>query len=159
MSVTVKGLQIGTFVTGMNDHYRSVMLSRKDVRADTGLVMLLAGGLGLLQVEASLHSNNNRPMMKARWRPIEWTSVCCVLWLPWKPLQLRLSVEGLYNWVLLSYHSLWFHHYMTSKSSPHVTTSVSAYLMGSKTVKHNARLVWMTEAALEEISDPESLKL
>lgn len=87
-------------------------------------------------------------MMKARWRPIEWRSVCGVLWLPWKPPQLLLPVKGPYNWVLLSYYSLWFHHNMTSKSSPHLAMQVSAYLMGSKRLKHKARLVWVTEAAV-----------
>lgn len=85
--------------------------------------------------------------------------MCGVLWLPWKPLQLLLPVKGPYNWVLLSYYSLWFLHTTTSKSSPHLTVQVSAYLMGSKPFKHAARLVWVTGAALEvkdkEISDTE----
>lgn len=83
--------------------------------------------------------------------------VCGVLWLPWKPPQLLLPVKGPYNWVLLSYYSLWFLHNMTSKSSLHLTMQVSAYLVGSKPFKHTARLVWVTGAALEvkdkEISD------
>lgn len=83
--------------------------------------------------------------------------VCVCLWLPWKPLQLLLPVKGPYNWVLLSYYSLWVLHTMTSKSSPHLTMQVSAYLMGSKPFKHTTRLVWVARAALKvkdkEISD------
>lgn len=81
-------------------------------------------------------------MMKARWRPIEWRSlcVCGVLWLPWKPPRLLLPVKGPYNWVLLLYYSPWFLDTMTSQCSPHLTMQVSAYLMGSKPSRHAARL-------------------
>lgn len=53
----------------------------------------------------------------------------CVLWLSWKPLKLLLLVKGPHNWVLLLYYTLWFLHTLTSKSSPHLTTQVSAFLM------------------------------
>lgn len=112
----------------------------------------IAGDLGLLQCEATLYSNNNRLMMKARWRPIEWRPVCVcgVLWLPWKPLRLLLPAKGPYNWVLLSYYSLWFLLTMTSQSSPHLTMQVSAYLMSSKPFKYSARQVWVNGAAMED---------
>lgn len=101
----------------------------------------VAADVGFLHCEATLYLGNNGLMMKARWHPIEWNVVCArVLWLPWKPLRLPLPVKGPYNWVLLSYYSLRFLHIMTSQSSSHLTTQVSAYLMCSKPSKHTAGL-------------------
>lgn len=68
-----------------------------------------------------------------------------VLWLPWKPLKLLLLVKGPHNWVLLLYYTLWFLPTMTSKSSPHLSMQVSAFLMGSKPFKHTARLVRVSQ--------------
>lgn len=92
-------------------------------------------------------------MMKARWDPIEWrcecVCVCGMLWLPWKPCSYLCLLRACYNWVLLSYYSLWFLPNMTSQSSPHRTMQVLAYPMSSKLFKCTVRLVWVTGTAPE----------
>lgn len=101
-------------------------------------------------------------MMKARWHPIEWRSlyvrlVYCSC--PGNPAATVARYKGLYNWVLLSYYSLWgfFFLTMTSKSSLHFTVQVSVYLTSSKPYKSAARPELMSGAVLElkdkEITD------
>lgn len=72
---------------------------------------VIARGLRLLQLDASLHSNNNRHMMKARQDPTErwlcmWFVYCGC---PGNPQRCSCLLR-----VLLSYYMLWSLHTMTS---------------------------------------------